>query len=402
MVATTQHFSSAIYQTHHPRYSGVVKVQAGDQYGTGTLLYDGRAILTAAHLWSETLNPDQVSVHFETSSGSSSTIPASAYALHPDYSRYQSFQHDVALIWLDTHAPIDAWRYDLYRDDALGAHFQIVGYGRPGTGQDGYLNTPRPQEAIRLNAWNTFDADASLLGERIELLTGLKPEPQTQWVADFDNGMSQHDALGLLAHQPHLGLGSREGMITPGDSGGPAFVNGQIAGIASYTARLEHTALGPDIDHLLNGSFGELGFWQNTAAYQQWIDQEVRAAYTDAPSQREDVVTHFTALAPETQTISYFLLEFLGERHQPDAWISLSYTTQDGTAQAGVNYIPTAGNLVLYPEENHAVIPVTLIGHQFSEAERYFSLNMEYITPQGEVIELSAQRTLIADESWLI
>ncbi|BBI49692.1 hypothetical protein HORIV_21130 [Vreelandella olivaria] len=31
-------------------YDGVVKVTSGDSYGTGVLLYGGRAVLTAAHV----------------------------------------------------------------------------------------------------------------------------------------------------------------------------------------------------------------------------------------------------------------------------------------------------------------------------------------------------------------
>jgi hypothetical protein len=40
----------------------------------------------------------------------------------------------------------------------------------------------------------------------------------------FDNGPAQNDALGSLINKPGLGLGSLSGLISKGDSGGPAFL----------------------------------------------------------------------------------------------------------------------------------------------------------------------------------
>lgn len=48
-------------------YDGVVRVSAGGYYGTGVLLYDGQAVLTAAHLFDH--GSMTASVRFETASG---------------------------------------------------------------------------------------------------------------------------------------------------------------------------------------------------------------------------------------------------------------------------------------------------------------------------------------------
>ena len=55
-------------------YDGVVRVSVGGNYGTGVLLYDGRAVLTAAHLvyQSPGVVASSATVHFETAAGSSS------------------------------------------------------------------------------------------------------------------------------------------------------------------------------------------------------------------------------------------------------------------------------------------------------------------------------------------
>ena len=50
-------------------FDGVVRVSVGGHYGTGALLYDGRAILTAAHLFAN-VGAASTSILFETSAGS--------------------------------------------------------------------------------------------------------------------------------------------------------------------------------------------------------------------------------------------------------------------------------------------------------------------------------------------
>ena len=49
---TTRPFTNSIYQTSiSDYYSGVLKLGDGQSYGTGNLLYDGRSVLTAAHVF---------------------------------------------------------------------------------------------------------------------------------------------------------------------------------------------------------------------------------------------------------------------------------------------------------------------------------------------------------------
>ena len=291
-------------------YDGVVLVSNGTSYGSGVLLYNGRAVLTAAHLLYGEVARD-VTVYFETEDGQRA-LGASLIKIYPDYDPLYN-NGDIALVWLSEAAPDDAERYGLYRDDdAVGQQFTMAGYGVPGTGETGidwdYAGAP-----LRLKAENRFDADAAALKDALGGVNSWNPDAGTQFVADFDNGQRQYDALGFLFDLTDTGTVS-EGMVTPGDSGGPAFINGKIAGNASYIGIYS----GHDYDSIpFNGSFGELGFWQKTSYYQQWIDQSLREEYPDAPERCEEV-EHTVIEGDNETTYAYFLLEFIGLRDNPD------------------------------------------------------------------------------------
>ena len=84
-------------------YDGVVRVSAGGNFGTGTLLFDGRAVLTAAHLIAGVAGP--VSVTFDTQAGAQ-TLQASKTLVNPTYLLANS-NADLALVWL-SGAPLAA------------------------------------------------------------------------------------------------------------------------------------------------------------------------------------------------------------------------------------------------------------------------------------------------------
>lgn len=228
------------------------------------------------------------------------------------------------------------------------------------------------------------------------------PWPGTQLVADFDDGTMAHDALGRIIGRRDAGLGLDEGLIGPGDSGGPAFLGGQIAGVASYTARLTTSGGSPDIDSLINSSFGEVAAWTRVSAYQQWIDQNLRANYPDAPTTPEAVEKQVYEGQAGTR-YAYFLLQFTGVRTDPEQTLSVDYLTRDGTAVAGSDYLPVSGRLNLYPGEDQAVIPVEILGDTLPESDESFYLDV--FNPVGGslgegVIKLTAVRTILDDDGW--
>ena len=378
-------------------FDGVVRVAAGGYYGTGILLYDGHAVLTAAHLFTNNSSVS-ASVLFETTAGQQ-TVTATRITPLLSYDAAQG-NDDLALVWLSSSAPVTAERYNLYRNsDEIGKTLTMVGYGLPGTGAAGEL-TSYSGNPIRLKASNQFDAEASTLKSWLGPGMGWTPKAGSQLIADFDNGTTAQDALGRLINLHGTGLGQDEGLVAPGDSGGPAFINGQVAGIASYTASLQTSYASPDIDRVTNSSFGEVAAWQRVSYYQQWIDQNLRAQLPNAPTKQEQVQKTVTEGSSGT-TYAYFLLQFTGVRSDPNQLLSVDYTTRDGTAKAGQDYLAAHGTLRLYPNENQAVIPVEVIGDTTPEPDEIFYLDVS--NPVGGsfgegVVKLTAVRTILNDD----
>lgn len=392
MVTTTSDPSDLRYKTGSG-YDGVVRVNLNSIYATGVLLYDGRAILTAAHLFHDLNHLPEI--RFETSDGIQ-LLNTTKFLLHPDSNNDQA-NHDLALVWLTDSAPNSAERYALYRDtDEIGQPITLVGYGNTGTGATGAIT----HSQLRLKVTNQFDTEGSILKEVLGNKIAWTPQPETQLIADFDDGRSEHDAIGLLLNIKDSGTGLTEGIIAPGDSGGPAFIGPQIAGIASYVSSLEYQNIHPDIDSITNSSFGEIAAWQRISYYQQWIDQSLRAQYPDAPTRPEQVETTVTE-GSLTSPYVYFLLQFHGIRTDPDQILSVDYTTQNGSALAGQDYLKAEGRLNLYPGENQAVIAVEIIDDSIAETDEYFYLSV--FNPVGgsfpnDVIELTAMRTIIDND----
>lgn len=374
---------------------GVVRISTGGYYGTGVLLYDGQAVLTAAHLFQAGIT--NATVHFETAAGTQS-VQSSGILIHPDYDDMNE-NNDLALVWLSRPAPVAAERHELYRQsDEVGQIATLVGYGRPGTGAGGTIDyTDAP---IRQKANNRIDADVGLLKQYMGSGMAWDPLAGTQLIADFDNGKPANDAIGVLLGRPDLGVAG-EGTITPGDSGGPAFIGGRVAGIASYTSSLSTNRSQPDIDSTLNSSYGEISAWQRVSAYQQWIDQSLRAHFTDVPTTPAEVKKAVAEGNGGAVSYAYFLLQFTGVRATENEILSVDFATRDGTATAGQDYLAVAGTLKLYPGENQAVIPVEIIGDYQDEADETFYLDVS--NPVGGsfgvgIATLTAVRTILDDD----
>lgn len=397
MVATVYSVSDGRTLTGAGVGDGVVRISTSNGYGTGALLYDGRAILTAAHVLANQSGP--ANVHFTTASGSG-TLTASTYTLYPNFDS-SSDNHDLALLWLDTPAPASLDRYDLYRaSDELGQVFDFYGYGKPVQGSVG-AQTSTSNPMTRATAENRFEVDAATLKGQVGSAMSWSPLAGTQLVADFDDGQKSHDALGLLSGVVDTGLGDREGMLSSGDSGGPAMIGQAIAGVAAYVFRLSPFGVSPDIDSTTNSSFGELGAWTRVSAYQQWIDQQIRAHQTDAPPRVEEVQTTIQEGGSGSVHYTYFMVRYQGDRNAaPDA-LSVMYRTRDGTAKAGEDYVAAQGTLKLYAGEQQAVIAVAILGDNQVEGNETFEL--EIYNPVGAnfgngQISLVATRTIVDDD----
>jgi len=247
-------------------YDGVGEVRVGDVMGSGTLLADGRAVLTAAHVVEGASGP--VRIGFDGAGGRYWATAETCW-VHPGYDA-GAFGNDLALLWLQDTAPDAIPRYGLYRgSDEVGHVATVVGYGATGLGQWGYSGQAGEQRSV---VENTLDATWSEVAARLNG-GGWNAPSGSQLVADFDSGEARYDTLGRLLGQSDTGLGATEGVIAPGDSGGPAFIDGRVAGVASYLTHLAD-GQGQLLDSTLgvDGSFGELAAWQRVSHYQDWID----------------------------------------------------------------------------------------------------------------------------------
>lgn len=400
MITSSTNYLDAKYKTFpNDSYNGVVRVSYGGSYGTGTLLYDGRSILTVAHLFTEnTTSSHEVKVYVDTPSGKKEYT--ATYTTYPSYDSVTT-NGDVAIVHLLEPVSSDANRYELYRTtDEVGKNFTMLGYGSVGYGSIG-VDDSYNGNIIKLQTQNKFDVDVASLKENSIANINWLPPVNSQLFADFDDTTHAHDAFGRLAGKVDLGLGEIEGIIAPGDSGGPAFINNKVAGVATYTANLSTNSIKPDINSVLDSSFGEIAAWQRVSYFQEWIDQTLRSNYKDAPVSKEDVVTSIDEGVDATITTVYFLLQFTEDRSETSENISVDYTTRNGTAIAGEDYIAVSGSVVLYANESQTVIPVEIIGDNICEEDEYFYLdisNPSYGSFGNDIETLSAMRTIVNDD----
>jgi hypothetical protein len=225
---------------------------------SGSLLTTGRHILTAAHCLTDdsgSLNATNGTVRFELDTGDV-IVPIANYFIHPDW-QGDFLGGDVAILELGAIAPDAAQRYDIYR--GTDEVFQVgtkVGYGNSGNGNEGEVFF----DLAKRSGKNRYDS----IGDIFEPLT-----PGALLAYDFDNGLPENDAFGFFFGINDLGLGEEEVLAASGDSGGPTFIDGAIAGVASFSLGGFFPV---DIDPFLNRSFGEFGFDTRVSTYANWID----------------------------------------------------------------------------------------------------------------------------------
>lgn len=393
-MVVTGTYTDARYQSTESQ-NGVVSISIDRGYelgrGTGVVLWNGQAILTAAHVVGS--HAKTISITTETEAGKR-IYQASNWLVNPNYDSI-NVTSDLAIIWLDSSVSADVNRYNLYREsDEVGQTFSMVGYGDVGSGSSGKLVN---DDQLRLTANNSFDISGEQLKASPYITIGWNT--QLTLLADFDNGLERNDAFGRLIYQKDLGLGEQEGLIASGDSGGPAFIGNSIAGVASYTATLAKAFVNPDVDYTSNNSsFGEVGAWQRVSSFQQWIDQSMRANYVNAPTKPSEVIAIVTE-GHTGITYAYFMVEFSGLRDTASV-VSVDYETRDGSAKAGEDYLAVSGTLNIYSDEDWALIPVEILGDRVSEADETFSLAI--FNPVGGSfggpVELIATRTILNDD----
>lgn len=260
---------------------GIVRVLTPTGSLTGSLLFTGRHILTAAHGVDFDVDSDG-NGKFDRGDGKVDagthriqfdlpgrapvvlSVPAANITIHNQWNGVFNQGSDIAIIRLDELAPLDAERRFIYRDDqevAQGQRFPFIGYGSTnridGKGNvlsGNFDHTGAMPAQGGVGAFGIKRIGFNRVDQVLNLVPGSKNAFDEYLTFDLDSPTSPTD-MGVAG----------EALSAPGDSGGPLLINGLIAGVSSGGSRVI--------------SFGARAIYTRVSAYRDWIDQTVDGAY---------------------------------------------------------------------------------------------------------------------------
>jgi len=141
----------------------------------------------------------------------------------------------------------------------------------------------------------------------------------------------------------------------------------------------------------------------NTCIVYMEIDRNITARFssTGTSSTSEPTTPSEVDLSPLEQNsnhTTYFLLQISSPL---PVTASVDYITQDDTAIAGQDYIPTSGTATITAGETSAAIGVEIIGDTIAESDEIFKLiisNPQEANFPAGTTEISASKTIVNDD----
>jgi len=247
----------------HPSVGAVLfDTPSGSYLGSGTLITNGNAggdwVLTAAHCVD-----GATSVTFITDANlldgwsPEDTHEAARFLPHPKWNGDASRGSDIGLIQLAN--PIEsttiqaAGRYT--QELEVGASGVFVGYGRTGTGDIGATEGAGTRRAGN----NTIDQLFKTRGKTLGI-----------FAYDFDSGDVADNVFGAADQEDY------EYLTSFGDSGGPTFIDGLLAGVHSFV--VDENEDGGDINLGDYEGWCNYGDWAGdtrVSAFNRWIDKVI-------------------------------------------------------------------------------------------------------------------------------
>ena len=266
-------------------------------------------------------------------------ITANGFALHPDYNIVTGVigGSDVAIISLSNAASSLRDIYELYSDsnEINNLSYLKVGIGTVGTGALGTfepdLGEPDSFDGRKRYGYNEYEfffsdiLEAAGFGVCVDRDAFGAPCRGTL-AFDFDSGFARNDVFGQFLGAPNVGrrLNGRivDANSSPGDSGGPTFINGRIAGVTSFgiTGNIFEPgncgvgSVDPSADSggiCTDSSFGEISGDARVAAYLSFLNPFVLGQRDIFGQFLTTLPTDFVSNAiPEPETWAMMLVGF--------------------------------------------------------------------------------------------
>ncbi len=245
---------------------------------SGTLLAGGQYVLTAAHCVVNNTNfLVQFGVNNDVAKASSAV---SAVFVHDSWTGDLLQDADLAILKL-SNTVTGIQGFQLHQGSAIGQSVLMMGYGTTGTGAATTSST-FSDKAYGHWGMNTFDATAQQFinaaqAQGLPSLGTWSNAHGEQYVADFDNGLSQYNTLGRINGLVSDTGGTTESLISGGDSGGGDFVwDGQawlLTGVHSWSWQFCPGRISPSCDFSTGNStsFGDLMGSTAVASHVDWI-----------------------------------------------------------------------------------------------------------------------------------